>query len=226
MKKGLFIVIVLCMCFVMVGCNEKKEEDNQLVGGWEIIKSDTVKDLSNEDINRFKNSAKEYTKEKLEVVALLGKQVVAGTNYMYLAKTDKEYKVVIVYTDLEGKSSITKVSNFDFVKYTNTNSDGLGEQLSGGWYAESKNNEYKLPDEKIQSMYESATSTLAGMEFKPLVLVGKQIVSGTNYAIVCYGQATVPNATTGIYLLTLYNTLEGTSELTGIAYIDLAQYNQ
>lgn len=47
-----------------------------------------------------------------------------------------------------------------------------------------------------------------------------------NRIIVCYGQATVPNATPGIYLITLYAKLDGTSEITGIAYIDLSQYNQ
>ena len=223
MKKGLLIIVIL-MCLIMTGCTNKKE--NTLTGGWETVLSNRVNDLSEEDIYNFNNAIKDYSKEKLEVVALLGKQVVAGTNYMFLAKSDSKYKIVIVYTDLEGVSKVSKVIDFNYVDYVNKNSDGISEQLSGGWYTESANTEYKLEDEKVESLFESATSTLAGMEFKPLLVVGKQIVAGTNYAIVCYGQATVPNATTGIYLMTLYAKLDGTSEITGIAYIDLSQYNE
>lgn len=222
MKKGLLIIVIL-MCLIMTGCTNKKE--NTLTGGWETILSNRVNDLSEEDIYNFNNAIKDYSKEKLEVVALLGKQVVAGTNYMFLAKTDNKYKIVIVYTDLEGISKVSKVSDFDYSKYVNKDLNGNNEMLSGGWYTESSNIEYKLEDEKIEKMYESATSELTGVEYKPLLVVGKQIVSGTNYAILCYGKPIVPNATTGIYLMTIYNDLNGNSEILGISYINLAEYN-
>ena len=202
MKKGLLIIVIL-MCLIMTGCTNKKE--NTLTGGWETVLSNRVNDLSEEDIYNFNNAIKDYSKEKLEVVALLGKQVVAGTNYMFLAKTDNKYKIVIVYTDLEGISKVSKVSDFDYSKYVNKDLNSKNEMLSGGWYTESSNIEYKLEDEKIEKMYESATSELTGVEYKPLLVIGKQIVSGTNYAILCYGKPIVPNATTDIYLMTIYN---------------------
>ena len=237
MKKGLLIIVIL-MCLIMTGCTNKKE--NTLTGGWETILSNRVNDLSEEDIYNFNNAIKDYSKEKLEVVALLGKQVVAGTNYMFLAKTDNKYKIVIVYTDLEGISKVSKVSvytdlegiskvskvsDFDYSKFVNKDLNSNNEMLSGGWYTESSNIDYKLEDEKIEKMYESATKELTGVEYKPLLVVGKQIVSGTNYAILCYGKPIVPNATTDIYLMTIYNDLNGNSEITGISYINLAEYN-
>ena len=222
MKKGLLIIVIL-MCLIMTGCTNKKE--NTLTGGWETVLSNRVNDLSEEDIYNFNNAIKDYSKEKLEVVALLGKQVVAGTNYMFLAKTDTKYKIVIVYTDLEGISKVSKVSDFDYSKYVNKDLNGNNEMLSGGWYTESSNIEYKLEDEKIEKMYESATSELTGVEYKPLLVIGKQIVSGTNYAILCYGKPIVPNATTDIYLMTIYNDLNNNSEILGISHINLADYN-
>ena len=222
MKKGLLIIVIL-MCLIMTGCTNKKE--NTLTGGWETVLSNRVNDLSEEDIYNFNNAIKDYSKEKLEVVALLGKQVVAGTNYMFLAKTDNKYKIVIVYTDLEGISKVSKVSDFDYSKYVNKDLNSKNEMLSGGWYTESSNIDYKLEDEKIEKMYESATSELTGVEYKPLLVIGKQIVSGTNYAILCYGKPIVPNATTDIYLMTIYNDLNNNSEILGISYINLAEYN-
>lgn len=222
MKKGLLIIVIL-VCLIMTGCTNKKE--NTLTGGWETVLSNRVNDLSEEDIYNFNNAIKDYSKEKLEVVALLGKQVVAGTNYMFLAKTDNKYKIVIVYTDLEGISKVSKVSDFDYSKYVDKDLNSNNEMLSGGWYTESSNIDYKLEDEKIEKMYESATKELTGVEYKPLLVVGKQIVSGTNYAILCYGKPIVPNATTDIYLMTIYNDLNGNSEILGISYINLAEYN-
>ena len=222
MKKGLLIIVIL-MCLIMTGCTNKKE--NTLTGGWETVLSNRVNDLSEEDIYNFNNAIKDYSKEKLEVVALLGKQVVAGTNYMFLAKTDNKYKIVIVYTDLEGISKVSKVSDFDYSKYVDKDLNSNNEMLSGGWYTESSNIEYKLEDEKIEKMYESATSELTGVEYKPLLVIGKQIVSGTNYAILCYGKPIVPNATTDIYIMTIYNDLNNNSEILGISYINLAEYN-
>ena len=222
MKKGLLIIVIL-MCLIMTGCTNKKE--NTLTGGWQTVLSNRVNDLSEEDIYNFNNAIKDYSKEKLEVVALLGKQVVAGTNYMFLAKTDNKYKIVIVYTDLEGISKVSKVSDFDYSKYVNKDLNSKNEMLSGGWYTESSNIEYKLEDEKIEKMYESATKEITGVEFKPLLVIGKQIVSGTNYAILCYGKPIVPNATTDIYLMTIYNDLNNNSEILGISHINLADYN-
>ena len=222
MKKGLLIIVIL-MCLIMTGCTNKKE--NTLTGGWETVLSNRVNDLSEEDIYNFNNAIKDYSKEKLEVVALLGKQVVAGTNYMFLAKTDNKYKIVIVYTDLEGISKVSKVSDFDYSKFVNKDLNSNNEMLSGGWYTESSNIDYKLEDEKIENIFESATKELTGVEYKPLLVIGKQIVSGTNYAILCYGKPIVPNATTDIYLMTIYNDLNGNSEILGISYINLAEYN-
>lgn len=222
MKKSLLIIVIL-ICLIMTGCSNKKE--NTLTGGWKTVLSNRVNDLSEDDIYNFNNAIKDYSKEKLEVVALLGKQIVAGTNYMFLAKTDNKYKIVIVYTDLEGISKVSKVSDFDYSKYVDKDLNSNNEMLSGGWYTESSNIEYKLEDEKIEKMYESATSGLTGVEYKPLLVIGKQIVSGTNYAILCYGKPIVPNATTDIYLMTIYNDLNNNSEILGISHINLADYN-
>jgi len=226
MKKILCLVIIICL--FVVGCKSKEDANDkkQLTGGWEIVLSNQVNDLDEETINIFNNAKAKYTESNLDLVALFGKQVVAGTNYMYLAKSENAYKVVIVYHDLEGNDSITKVTDFDYTQYTNKNIDGLNERLSGGWNVESSGRAYTLFEDGENNIFDKATSTLTGMSFKPLVIVGKQIVSGTNYAVICYGSATVPDAIEGIYLLTLYEDLSGNAEVSSIAYIDLAVFNK
>ena len=238
MKKILIELLVLS-CLFMIGCKkEEKKEDvtpspkTEIVGGWETLLAGQDKNLTVEDINIFNEAKANYTDLNFDLVAILGKQVVAGTNYMYLAKGYQDgeyenatYKIVIVYHDLEGKKSITKVSDFDYTKYVNKIIDDTNEQLSGGWVVESTNKEYTLSDE-ANNIFEKATDTLTGMNFKPVAILGKQIVAGTNYAILCFGAATVPDAREGIYILTIYEDLQGNAELIGNAYVDLAEYNK
>ena len=51
------------------------------------------------------------------------------------------------------------------------------------------------------------------MNFEGIYLLGKQIVSGTNYCILCKGTATVPDAVPGYYLVYVYADLQGNAEV-------------
>jgi hypothetical protein len=233
-KKILLSVIILAVLAIVVGCTKKEDEkvlnDNK-VGGWEIV-LDTEKSQIEEDAEKaFNDATTAYVGMDYEVVALLGKQVVAGTNYMFLAKGTPvvpegtaSYKIVVVYRDLEGKSSITKVNDFDYTKYTNKEKSYENENLSGGWYTEVPNSTIKL-DERVQNSFDAAQEKLVGITYYPIAVLGKQIVSGTNYAVLCYGKLSTANADTGVFLVTLYEDLDNNAELISSSHIDLADYN-
>lgn len=42
-------------------------------------------------------------------------------------------------------------------------------------------------DENTQPVFEKATETLNGITYYPLTVLGKQVVAGTNYAVIAYG---------------------------------------
>jgi hypothetical protein len=237
--KKIFVGTLVLLCLLTVACKKKGESEVDktpepaIVGGWETVLANQANDIDEETVNLFNNAKAKYTGLNLDLVALLGKQVVAGTNYMFLVKAYKpgeddkvSYKIVIVYHDLEGNDTISKVNDFDYTKYTNVNIDANNEQLSGGWNVESSGRPYTLFEDGEDNFYTKATETLTGMNFKPLALIGKQLVAGTNYAVLCYGAATVPDAKEAIYLLTIYEDLNGSSKISSIAYIDLAEFNK
>ena len=66
---------------------------------------------------------------------------------------------------------------------------------------------------EAKAALEKATSELTGMNFEGIYLLGKQIVSGTNYCILCRGTATVPDAVPGYYLVYVYADLQGNAEV-------------
>ena len=53
--------------------------------------------------------------------------------------------------------------------------------------------EADLPDE-VEEGFEKATKDLLGVDYKPIMYVGKQIVHGTNYYVICQATAVYPGA--------------------------------
>ena len=224
MKKKLLLVgLVFAVLVVFAGCEKKEEEkEEKLSGGWEIVTQGNDVAMEEAEINIFNEAAKD--KKDLKPVALLGKQVVAGTNYMFLAVDKIVYKVVIVYKDLEGNVSITKETKLDISKYTHKNIDYNAETLVGGWNVEAPGKVTML-SETVQEAFDNATSTLTGMTFNPIAVVGKQVVAGTNYAILCYARPSTEATQEYIYMLTLYDSLDGKQEIISTAYVNLADFN-
>ena len=218
MNKRLFIsIIIFIFGMLLVGCNG----NNKKVNSWDIDLVDKQAIISSEAMDVF-NSVND---NKYQVVALLGKQVVAGTNYMFLCKDDNSYKVMVVYNNLENKASITSISDFDVTKYTNENISNNYGNLSGGWYVDVPSKGVML-DEKIQTAFDEATSKITGATYLPIGVLAHQMVSGTNYAVLCYGKLATQEENNGIYLLTLYEDLHNTREIVSIAYVDLATFNR
>lgn len=235
MKRKIFFAFIILMCILVVGCGkqeEKEDEKRNMLSEWEIVLTDDIIGLDEEEINMFNDACSNYTSLEFDPVALLGTQVVSGTNYMFLAKGYQKgeeekstYKIVIIYKNLEGKATITRVNDFDYTKYVNENIDNNNGQLSGRWYTNAPGKVYML-DEEVQEIFDKAMETITGMMYNPIAVVGKQSASGTNYAILCYGRASTNGTIDGVYLLTLYKDLKGTQEIVSHAYINLADFNK
>ena len=231
--KKILLVLLLCLC--VVGCGkktEKKEEkrEENLSGGWDIATEfETYIPM---DAAELFYKATNNESEQVFPIALLGKQVVSGTNYMFLVQKDNEYYVYVIYENLENELSITKKTKFELTKYTNENKALDSKASVGGWKVvvpEEDIPSMKL-DEKTQKIFDEASEKLTGTTYYPLTVLGKQVVSGTNYAVIAYGTPStkelVNDSTTGVYILTLYQDLKGTSEIVSSSYIDLTEYNK
>ena len=123
MKRFLAAVMVMAMVFSgMVGAIALAETESEaiLVGGWSEPESPVVTDEAKAALEKATESlvGAEYTP-----VALLGTQLVAGTNYAILCKVtavvpeaEPEFMLVVVYQDLNGNAEITDIYSFTKVK--------------------------------------------------------------------------------------------------------------
>lgn len=87
--------------------------------------------------------------------------------------------------------------------------------VDGGWeYNQGEISLDKNPEAK--AAFEKALDGLVGCDYKPIALIGSQVVSGTNYCILCRTTPVVPNATSAFSLVTVYEDLSGKAEITEV----------
>lgn len=172
-------------------------------------------DVPSEALKAFNKAIKNYGGVKLEVIGYMGNQVVSGTNYKLLCKStavtpnaSTKLSVVTVYENLQGNSEIAEVEDY------NTGAESSNE-LSGGTIQA----EDVTITKEVQKAFDKATKEYAGTKLEPIALVGTQVVSGTNYKLLCKSTAVTPNAKAQFVIATVYQSLDGSAEITDVANI-------
>ena len=217
MKKILKNILLVLICFMIIGCKKQNVND------WIINKNDSSLDLKADYIKPYNDAMKDKD-YNYELVGLLGEQVVSGTNYMYLVydSDNNNYKVITVYKNLENKSSILYTNDFDVTKYVNESKEANTQNISGGWITNifGKN---KLNKKEID-LFNKSTEKIVSVSYIPISVLATEEKSGTNYAYLCYGKTQDKIGTTNIYLLTVYEDEHHTKEVVSICYIDLSKF--
>ena len=96
----------------------------KLAGGWQVAEDRFSVVIPQEAKDVFDKAAGNLDGNELEPMALLGTQVVAGTNYAFLCfstlqteETINGIQVVTVYEDLDGNAEITNICTVDPADY-------------------------------------------------------------------------------------------------------------
>ncbi len=163
-------------------------------------------------------------------VAYLGSQVVAGTNYAVLCKktavvpnAETTLAVLIIYKDLNGDSSVLYVNDFDFTAAAK--SESPSEPLAGGWTFPEEYAVIELP-EGAKEAFEKANEGFLGNRLEPIAYLGSQLVSGSNYAILCRSTLATNPPVTSLQVAIVYEDLEGNASFSDVHPVSIADYNQ
>ena len=195
---------------------EEEYDMNMTAGGWAVPGGDMSIDNYPEAKAALEKSIDATTGAEYEPFALLGTQVVAGTNYCILCRVTTVFEarssieLVYVYEDLEGNASRTGTKALA----------GIAEPFCGGFSAnEGDISLEKNPD--IKAAFDKAFEGFTGASYEPVAYVGSQVVAGMNYLILCKSSVLASGAKTGFSLVTVYKDLEGNSELSEIVELTL-----
>ena len=138
-------------------------ESTPITGGWAINNDFDGTDDANA-MSAFEKATEDLDGYRYDVAAVLGSQIVAGTNYLYLCRAEMvvpdakpEYVILKVYEDLEGNAEIT-------------GSLRLLEGKEGWEYNDA--NPYMDENEEVKVAFDKALEGLTGVEYKPIAYIG------------------------------------------------------
>ena len=218
MKRLLLVLLAVVLVASLAACGrssaepteaEKQSEQEAIVGGWSIADSPAVPDEVKELVNK---AAEKMDGAVYTPVAYVASQVVAGTNHLVLCTVEPlvpdskaTYALVTVYEDLQGNAEITDVYNSE--------AESLGNyqdpEATGTW----KLTDPPVVTEDAKNALEKATAAMTGAEYTPIALLGTQLVSGTNYCMLCELTPVTANPEPYYAVVTVYEDLQGNAEI-------------
>ena len=190
----------------------KDVKDNSL-GGWEVNNGKLFLEENAEAKAAFEKATEGLTGYEYEPIALLGTQIVSGTNYSILARgkavvpdAEPSYEIITIYEDLEGNAEI-------FGKKALVG--GEGEEAVGAFTA--NDGEYDFSkNAEVKAIFDKAFDGLVGASYEAVAYLGSDVVAGTNYLALFRETPTVPDAEHSFVLVTVYEDLEGNTKVLGM----------
>ncbi len=231
MKKIIISFLIICSVICLTGCDALNNvgKDRTKLGGWTLDLNANMLNIPNDALVVYNKAVQNYTEMKLEPIAYLGKQIVSGTNYMYFCKVTAgktklytNYRVVVIYNDLEGNASITSVKTFDIVSYADKSIPPINEETTGGWAINTNMNGAVL-DDGIKYSFNNAVSSVSGATYTPIAKLAYKNNGGNDYVILTL---TKKGSNNYFNVLTIYEQLDGNSDISSEAYVNLGDFNK
>ena len=91
--------------------------------------------------------------------------------------------------------------------------------MLGGWNIDEIKS-CNLP-QKVASAFTAVTGELVGADYQPVLYVGKQIVNGVNYCVVCVQKLVVPNGEKRLVKMVINEATDGKASLVSVSGIAL-----
>ena len=191
-----------------------------IVGGWTVNSGDYSMSANPDAMAAFEKAAEGLLGYDYEPLALLGSQIVAGTNYQILCRGTAvvpnavpTFEIVTIYADLDGSAEITNSVELP----------GLpehGENLPGGWTYNAGDTGIEV-NEEIRAALEKALEGLVGAKYEAVAYLANQVVAGENYLLFCRITPVVPNAVPGYGVVKLFAGLDGSAEILDVTDVAL-----
>ena len=96
------------------------------------------------------------------------------------------------------------------------------EPLLGVWYA-NMDHPTEIPQDVLDAFH-AATESTTGYVYKPIALLGSQVVAGMNYCLLCETTLAVPDAQPCFALVYFYDGVNGEKEVLKVDEIEFCAY--
>ncbi len=234
LKRIFAVVLVLALALMVVGCEKKQDNsgedgpnpDGRIVGGWEIYNQVIMDKMTPDELTAVTEALGDDA-IYITPVYILATQVVAGTNYAVLGvgTINSQYdgwQIITYYSDLQGNNQLMSIVPLDITDLK-TVAENAGEQLAGGWTVTMPAKSL-LENQDVQAVFDKAMEGYVGVNLVPIQELAEQLVSGTNHMFICIGEPVTANPVPAIYVVTVYEDLDGNAEVSSVEILDIGAY--
>ncbi len=183
-----------------------------VIDGWQLMEDETV---TPEIQAAFDQAVDGLTGVSYTPYLCLAKQMVSGTNYALLcrsvtvtAEPMADYAVVYLYEDMNKKAELLDIVPLEI---------GSEDSKQGKWEVSESPEIYN----ELSQVFSKAMEGFTGSNLEPAAYLGWQLVSGTNYAILCRKSIVAPEGSTSWAIVTVYEDLEGKAEIKDIRELEI-----
>ena len=192
---------------------------NDIQGGWNINTSSTAMSKNAKAKAAFEKVTENINGVTYEPIAVLGTQVVSGSNYAVLCRKTpsnpsaaSQVVVMYIYVSLDGNA---KVTGF---KTVIDESDKDGYTVNAGKFAISNRR-----NRTVYNTYRKAVKDVSGVTYKPVLYMGKRKESGSNYMLLCRTKDVSSDASYQWSIVTVNRSESGNAKLTATKTLTLGE---
>ena len=199
-----------------------------LEGGWEITQGSLAPADNPDAKEAFDKALEGLTGCDYDLIAVLGSQVVAGTNYSYLCRetivfpdAEPDFAVLNVYEDLNGNAEITGDKPLPLPDASDNSSVSASETDSSAALKWSINQDDANLDahEEAKDAFEKATAGDSSASYDPVAYIGsRENGSNTEYAVFC--STSEGGSTKGFCAVTISADASGSASVVSTSDVD------
>lgn len=200
------------------------EATNSLTAKWTM--PDSI-EVTSELNGLFNEGVEGLTKATFEPAAYLGYIEETDLAHAFLCKTTEDtgktfWSVVYIKEDSEGKVNLLDVQSIMLSESSDKGAVQFGtvsgDELVGNWSVDEESVSNGIGDisDDIKAAIDEALKSKVSVTYEPIMIMGSQVVSGTNYAVLC------KNVTSSEWTIVyVYKNLDGKGTLMNVATFDL-----
>lgn len=202
--------------------------DDMIAGGWMINQEFEKTNIPAEALAAYEKASESVNLVHMDIVAYLGQQVVAGTNYLLVGKpqlnidaSHAQLYVLKIHEDINGECTLVSSRLIEKDEFSEEDAIDFFQKdgMMGGFVIDDA---VGAPlSERAQNAFDKAFEGFLGVGYEPILELGHQVVAGTNYAVLCKATATTYPMQKGLAIVVIYADLEGGGELLRINNLDL-----
>ena len=205
--------------------DDPTDESSDIIGGYWKFSDLSAENVTEEEQTVFDKAMESFDGVDYEPKDVIATQTVSGTNYAFLCidtvvypGAEPHWSIVTVYEDLQENAEVTNIVNID-ISDIKTLENISEKNMGGSWKSVSKEGAVPLPE-----AVKAALDRNDGVSLSSIAVLGTQVVAGTNYRLLVYGNLITAEPRTDLYVVDVYENLDGEAEITSIAPFDLLAY--